>query len=73
MKHLHREEAKWLSDRDCEIRTGVPAVSVRVWAKRGKVARSKSVDTGRVVYLVADIVKQAGLAHVSMDQEPRSV
>ena len=51
--HLHREEATHLTDRDMEIRTGVKAGTVRVWARRGQVERR--LDAGRVLYAVADV------------------
>lgn len=55
--HLHREEADWLTDRDMELRTGVKAGTVRVWANRGEVQRRR--DSARTVYLVADVLKRA--------------
>jgi len=54
--NLHREEATHLTDRDMEIRTGVKAGTVRVWAQRGEVDRRR--DQGRTVYAVADVVKR---------------
>ena len=51
--HLHRSEAEWLTDRDMEIRTGVKAGTVRVWARRGLVAAKR--DQERRVYAVADV------------------
>jgi hypothetical protein len=57
VKHLHREEATELTDHDMEIRTGVRAGTVRVWAKRGIVGRRQ--DSGRTLYVVADVVKRA--------------
>jgi len=51
--HLHREEAEWLTDRDMQIRTGVKAGTVRVWARREQVRRKR--DQGRTVYAVADV------------------
>jgi hypothetical protein len=56
--HLHREEATHLTDRDMEIRTGVRAGTVREWARRGHVA--KRLDSGRVLYAVADVEERAG-------------
>lgn len=58
--HLHREEATHLTDRDMEVRTGVRAGTVREWARRGHVA--KRLDSGRVLYAVADVVGKAGRA-----------
>jgi len=56
VQHLHRSEAAWLTDRDMELRTGVKAGTVRVWARRGLVgARS---DSGRRVYAVADVERR---------------
>lgn len=55
--HLHREEADWLTDRDMEIRTGIKATTVRSWARSDLVARH--LDTGRVVYAVADVEQVA--------------
>lgn len=57
--HLHREEATHLTDRDMEIRTGVKAGTVRVWANRGEVERKR--DAGRTLYSVADVEKRAGV------------
>ena len=54
--HLHREEATHLTDRDMEIRTGVKAGTVRVWAKRGQVQRR--TDSGRTLYAVEDVERQ---------------
>ena len=51
--HLHREEATELTDRDMEIRTGVKAGTVGVWAQRGLVKRRR--DSGRTLYDVADV------------------
>lgn len=51
--NLHREEAEWLTDRECELRTGVKAGTVRVWANRGEVERKR--ESGRTVYRVADV------------------
>jgi hypothetical protein len=55
--HLHREEATELTDRDMEIRTGIKAGTIRVWANRGLVKRRR--DSGRTLYTVADVVEQA--------------
>ena len=55
--HLHREEAAWLTDRDMEIRTGVKAGTVRVWANREEVRRKR--DSGRTLYHVEDVVRRA--------------
>jgi hypothetical protein len=55
--HLHREEAEWLTDRDMEIRTGVRAGTVRVWANRGEVGRKR--DAGRTLYRVSDVERRA--------------
>lgn len=55
--HLHREEATDLTDRDCEIRTGVRAGTIRVWATRGLVSRR--TDAGRTLYAVADVLRVA--------------
>lgn len=57
VQHLHREEATHLTDRDCEIRTGVKAGTVRVWANRGHVERRR--DSGRTLYSVVDVLKHA--------------
>jgi hypothetical protein len=54
--HLHREEAQYLTDRDIEIRTGVKAGTVRVWANRGDVERKR--DAGRTLYAVADVERR---------------
>lgn len=54
--HLHRDSAAWLTDRDIEIRTGVKAGTVRVWAQRGEVERKR--DQGRTVYAVADVERK---------------
>jgi hypothetical protein len=54
--HLHREEATHLTDRDIEIRTGVKAGTVRVWANRGDVERKR--DAGRTLYAVADVQRR---------------
>lgn len=58
--HLHREEATYLTDRDIEIRTGIKAGTVRVWANRGEVERRR--DAGRTLYAVADVERRAGIA-----------
>lgn len=50
---LHRKEAKHLTDRDMEIRTGVKAGTVRSWARHDMVGRV--VDSGRTLYSVADV------------------
>lgn len=55
--HLHREEATHLTDRDCEIRTGVKAGTIRTWATRGHVTRT--LDSGRVLYAVEDVEAHA--------------
>lgn len=55
--HLHREEATELTDHDMEIRTGVKAGTVRVWARRGLV--SKRRDSGRTLYRVEDVLRRA--------------
>ena len=55
--HLHREEATHLTDRDMEIRTGVKAGTVRVWAQRGLITRH--VDAGRVLFSVAEVEAEA--------------
>lgn len=47
------ENSDWLSDVHMQARTGVKAGTVRVWAQRDLVA--KRVDSGRVVYSVADV------------------
>jgi hypothetical protein len=60
--HLHRKEATELTDRDMEIRTGVKAGTIRVWARRGYVARR--LDSGRTLYCVADVEARARLAEV---------
>lgn len=61
--HLHREEATHLTDRDMEIRTGVKAGTVRVWAQRGSVERRR--EQGRTVYAVADVLSQAQVVRTS--------
>lgn len=55
--HLHREEATELTDRDMEIRTGVRAGTVRVWANRELVRKRR--DSGRTLYVVADVMREA--------------
>lgn len=55
--HLHREEATELTDRDMEIRTGVKAGTIRVWANRDLVRKRR--DSGRVLYSVRDVLDQA--------------
>ena len=57
MAHLHREEATELTDRDMEIRTGVRAGTVRVWANRDLIRKRR--DSGRVLYDVADVMREA--------------
>lgn len=54
---LHRGSAEWLTDRDMEIRTGVKAGTVRVWANRDLVQRKR--DSGRTLYAVADVENEA--------------
>lgn len=54
---LHREEAAWLTDRDMEMRTGVKAATIRSWARSSLVV--KRLDSGRVVYAVADVLEVA--------------
>lgn len=59
---VHRDEAEWLTDRECEIRTGVRAGTVREWARKREDRDplvAKRQDSGRVVYLVADIERVA--------------
>lgn len=56
VKHLHREEADYLTDRDMEIRTGVKAGTVREWARRGHV--TKRTDAGRTLYAVKDVLER---------------
>jgi len=53
---VHRETAEWLTDAEMEIRTGVKAGTIRVWAQREKIARRR--HSGRVEYLVADVEAQ---------------
>jgi len=55
--HLHREEADELTDRDMEIRTGVRAGTVRVWANRELVRKRR--DSGRTLYVVEDVMREA--------------
>lgn len=50
---LHNIRAEWLTDRDMETRTGVKAGTVRSWARHNLV--DKRQDSGRVLYLVADV------------------
>lgn len=57
VQHVHREEATHLTDHEMEIRTGVKAGTVRVWANRGDVERKR--DQGRTVYAVADVLARA--------------
>jgi len=64
--HLHREEADHLTDRDMEIRTGVKAATVRKWAERGQVRRR--LDSGRVLYDVSDVERNAGIADPCVSQ-----
>jgi hypothetical protein len=45
--------AEWLTDVDMAARTGVKSGTVRVWAQREFVSRR--LDSGRVVYSVADV------------------
>lgn len=52
---LHTAKATHLTDRDMEIRTGVKAGTVRVWANRGDVERKR--ESGRTVYAVADVLE----------------
>ena len=53
MRNEYIAHALWLTDADMTVRTQVKAGTVRVWAQRGLV--SKRLDSGRVVYLVADV------------------
>ena len=55
--HLDREEAHELTDRDMEIRTGVRAGTVRVWANRELVRKRR--DSGRTLYAVEDVMREA--------------
>jgi hypothetical protein len=55
--HLHRKEATHLTDRDCAIRTGVKAGTIRSWAAKGYVERRR--DSERTVYSVADVMEHA--------------
>jgi len=64
--HLHREEADHLTDRDMEIRTGVKAATVRKWAERGQVRRR--LDSGRVLYAVIDVERNAGIVDPCVSQ-----
>lgn len=60
---LHRDNAEWLTDQEMQVRTGIRAGTVREWA-RSRDDRdalvSKRRDSGRVVYLVADVERVAG-------------
>ena len=59
---LHRGNAEWLTDREMELRTGVRTGTIREWA-RDRDDRpalvDKRRDSGRVVYLVADVERVA--------------
>lgn len=56
VQHLHRSEATHLTDQDMELRTGVKAGTVRVWARRDEVERKR--EQGRTVYSVSDVLKR---------------
>lgn len=53
------DKAEWLTDTDMQIRTGVPAATVRSWARATKDDSlplvGKATQLGRTVYLVADV------------------
>ncbi len=50
---LHLERADYLSGRDVQVKTGVKAGTVRVWANRGLVKTKR--DAGRTLYRVSDV------------------
>ena len=54
---VHRERAKWLTDREMQERTGIKAGTVREWARREMV--TKRQREGRIVYLVEDVERVA--------------
>lgn len=62
VSELHRTAAEWLTDQEMEVRTGIRAGTVREWA-RDRSDRpalvDKRRDSGRVVYLVADVERIA--------------
>jgi hypothetical protein len=55
--------AEWLTDVDMTVRTGVKSGTVRVWAQREKVARR--LDSGRIVYSVADVEARRGARSIA--------
>lgn len=57
--HAHYAHAGWLTLDACAERTSVKAATIKVWATRGKVAKRKDVESGRVVYSVEDVLEAA--------------
>lgn len=55
--HLHRDSAEWLTDKEMQLRTGVPCGTIRRWALEGLV--EKRMDSGRRVYRVAHVEAEA--------------
>lgn len=54
----HRESAEWLTDVDMEARARVKASTVRSWARADSPTPiKKRQDAGRIVYLVADVIR----------------
>lgn len=59
VKHLHRAEAEWLTDRDMELRTNIKAGTVRSWAREETALVRKRRDSGRTLYSVDDVMLAA--------------
>jgi transposase-like protein len=55
VSHAHYAFADFLTLDDASARTGVKPGTIKVWANRGKVAKKRDRDSGRMTYRVADI------------------
>lgn len=58
-----------LTDREIEAQYNVPRGTVRVWAKRGIVARRGKNTRGRQLYDVEDVRRHAGIADVVQSRD----
>lgn len=59
---VHRVNAEWLTDQEMEIRTGIKAGTVREWSRERDdrpALVDKRRDSGRMVYLAADVERIA--------------
>lgn len=56
--HAHFVHAAWLPLELCAERTGEKPGTIKVWAHRGKVAKRRDLETGRMLYSVEDTLAQ---------------